>query len=152
MPNVFNLLAGELRNEHERDGWRTRSTRVASEIGGSEIGGSVYDIPAGEHTFPYHYHHGVEEWLVVIDGAPEVRTPEGTRALRPGDVVCFPAGEAGAHTVAGPGRILILSNADSPTTVAVYPDSDKLGTRPQLAGDRLDFRRSDAVDYWEGER
>jgi hypothetical protein len=35
--------------------------------------------------------------------------------------------------------------------VSVYPDSDKLGTRPEELGDRLNFRRADAVDYWEGE-
>jgi hypothetical protein len=34
----------------------------------------------------------------------------------------------------------------------VYPDSDKLGVRPPAGGpDRLDFRRRDAVDYWDGE-
>jgi hypothetical protein len=40
--------------------------------------------------------------------------------------------------------------------VVVYPDSDKLGTRPGPRGthraDNLDFRRSDAVDYWDGEQ
>ena len=36
----------------------------------------------------------------------------------------------------------------------VYPDSDKIGTRPTMdfgADDRLNFVRTDAVDYWEGE-
>jgi uncharacterized cupin superfamily protein len=37
----------------------------------------------------------------------------------------------------------------------VYPDSDKIGTRPGRTGvpglDDLDFRRQDAVDYWYGE-
>lgn len=150
MPPVYNLVSGALVNERDRDGWRTRSTRVASEIGATSIGGSVYDIPAGERTFPYHYHHGAEEWLVVLEGAPEVRTPSGTRTLAPGDVACFPSGPDGAHVVTGPGRVLILSNAD-PTTVAVYPDSDKLGTRPRDDHDRLDFRRASSVDYWDGE-
>jgi len=151
MKSVYNLVSGRLAHEHDRDGWRTRSTRVASEIGATSIGGSVYDIPAGERTFPYHYHHGSEEWLVVLEGAPEVRTPSGRRTLAPGDVVCFPPGPDGAHAVTGPGRVLILSNADS-TTVAVYPDSDKLGTRPRDDHDRLDFRRASSVDYWDGEK
>jgi uncharacterized cupin superfamily protein len=152
MKSVYNLLGGELSNEHDREGWRTRSTRAASEIGASAIGGSVYDIPAGERTFPYHYHHGAEEWLIVLGGTPELRTPSGTRPLKAGDVVCFPSGADGAHLISGPGRVLILSNADT-TTVAVYPDSDKLGTRPRNDhDDRLDFRRADAVDYWDGEQ
>ena len=49
--------------------------------------------------------------------------------------------------------MLILSANRGPAVV-VYPDSDKLGTRPtpELEDpDRLNFRRSDAVGYWEGE-
>ena len=39
-----------------------------------------------------------EEWLVVVAATPTLRTPEGERALRDGDVVGFAEGEAGAHT------------------------------------------------------
>ena len=88
--------------------------------------------------------------LLVIAGGPTLRTPDGERRLGPGDTVCFPAGAAGAHSVRGPGRVLILSANRSPS-ISVYPDSDKLGTRPAVEDDRLNFRRADAVDYWEGE-
>jgi hypothetical protein len=34
----------------------------------------------------------------------------------------------------------------------VYPGSDKVGVRPPGGGpDRLNFRRGEAVDYWDGE-
>ncbi|MGI9185857.1 MAG: hypothetical protein ACR2GZ_13020 [Solirubrobacteraceae bacterium] len=40
----------------------------------------------------------------------------------------------------------------NPVSMVVYPDSDKLGLRPPAApDDRLNFRRGDAVDYWDGE-
>jgi hypothetical protein len=47
---------------------------------------------------------------------------------------------------------LILS-ANREPSISVYPDSDKLGTRPGAGGDTDDrtFRRVDAVDYWDGE-
>ena len=35
--------------------------------------------------------------------------------------------------------------------VPVYPDSDKIGAPTRPATDRLNFVRTDAVDYWEGE-
>ena len=54
--------------------------------------------------FPYHFHHGMEEWLLVVDGTPTLRTPDGERELRRGDVVCFPPGPDGAHQVRGPGH------------------------------------------------
>jgi uncharacterized cupin superfamily protein len=85
----------------------------------------------------------------VVDGAPTLRTPDGERTLRKGDLLCFPSGPAGAHALRGPGRVLIFS-ANAQHSVVAYPDSDKLGTR----GDRADahnFRRADAVDYWYGE-
>jgi hypothetical protein len=33
----------------------------------------------------------------------------------------------------------------------VYPDSDKVGVRAVGDEEPLNFRRGDAVDYWEGE-
>ena len=87
----------------------------------------------------------------MVDGTPSVRTPDGARTLAPGDVVCFPQGAVGAHAVTGPGRILMLSNGTSPV-ISVYPDSEKVGTRPAERSDNLNFRRGDAVDYWDGEQ
>jgi uncharacterized cupin superfamily protein len=147
---VVNLARVEVEGEWERPGFAGRVTRVGDRLGSSQIGGSVYELGDGETAWPYHYHHGVEEWLIVVEGAPTVRTPEGERSLRAGDVVCFPPGPVGAHSMRGPGRVLVLSANRSPS-IAVYPDSDKLGTRPADDADRLDFRRGDAVDYWEGE-
>lgn len=144
------MFSGELPDESERNGFRWRGRRVGDEIGSDRIGGSVYELDEGERTFPYHFHYGIEEWLVVLDGEPQLRTPAGERRLRRGDVVCFPDGPDGAHAVRGPGRVLILSANRTPS-ISVYPDSDKLGARPGNDADRLNFRRGDAVDYWDGE-
>jgi uncharacterized cupin superfamily protein len=152
----FNILTGELDAESTRDGFRWRGTRVGDRLGSQRIGASIYELEDGQRTFPYHYHHGVEEWLYVIAGTPTLRAPSGERALREGDIVCFRAGPDGAHTIAGPGRIMLVS-ANRQPSISVYPDSEKIGTRPGATGsshndgDRLDFRRRDAVSYWEGE-
>jgi uncharacterized cupin superfamily protein len=120
----------------------------ASERTGDElIGATLYEFEPGNQLWPYHFHVGNEEWIVVVSGTPTLRTPEGERELRPGDVVAFAQGEAGAHTFYNrggePARILFFSTLRH--GFVVYPDSDKLG-----AGG-LYFKRSDAVDYWEGE-
>lgn len=148
----FNLLTGELETSHDRDGYSWRGTRVGDRLGSAVIGGTLYEVEDGQLTFPYHYHHGVEEWLYVLSGTPTVRTPDGERALRAGDVICFRADETGAHSVRGPGRFLMLS-ANREPSISVYPDSGKFGSRPgaHAPADRLNFRRGDAVDYWEGE-
>lgn len=147
----LNLSADEPDVDHVRDGFTWRAIRVGDKLGGERIGGTLYELPEGQRTWPYHYHHGVEEWLYVVAGTPTVRTPAGERTLRAGDTLCFPADAQGAHAVTGPGKVLILS-ANRQPSVAVYPDSDKLGTRPgTTAADDLNFRRQDAIGYWEGE-
>ena len=151
----FNVISGELPIQQDRSGyaWRGRS-RVTRELGLRDLGASVYELGADDSTFPYHYHHGVEEWVYVIAGRPTLRDAAGERLLEPGDLVSFPDGPEGAHTVRGPGRILMFSGmpAAAAASVSLYPDSDKLGVRPRGGGpNRLVFRRGDAVDYWDGE-
>ena len=73
-----------------------------------------------------------------------------------GDLVCFPAGPAGAHKLtnrsAAVARTLMFSSAREPAVV-VYPDSDKIGVWPGTDADSIMVSRADgAVDYWEGER
>jgi uncharacterized cupin superfamily protein len=148
---IVNILSTELEPGRDRPGFRCPATRVGDRIGGRRIGATLYELEDGERVCPYHFHHGIEEWLYVVAGKPSVRTPSGERTLRPGDALSFPAGPEGAHDVRGPGRVLILS-ANREPSISVYPDSDKLGSRPGDDGsDHLNFRRRDAVDYWEGE-
>jgi uncharacterized cupin superfamily protein len=141
-----NVFSPEYDQSSEREGYRWRGARLGQQLGAEKIGASLYELADGERTFPYHHHHGMEEWLVVLAGAPTARTPEGERALARGHVLCFPAGPAGAHQVRGPGTVLILSASRAPETVE-YPDSGKVGARPP----GKIFRVADAVDYWEGE-
>ena len=121
----------------------------ASERAGDElIGATLYEVEPGNQLWPYHFHVGNEEWAVVVAGTPTLRTPEGERELRPGDVAVFPQGEDGAHTFSNrgrePARIIVFSTLRRGHVA--YPDSGKVG-----AGGRY-FRVADAVDYWEGER
>lgn len=141
-----NIFSPELDHSSERDGYRWRGARIGRQLASAKIGASLYELPAGERTYPYHFHHGMEEWLLVVEGTPTLRGPGGERELRSGDVVCFVTGPEGGHQVSGPGTVLILSASRKPETVE-YPDSGKVGATPPGKIFRLD----DAVDYWEGE-
>jgi uncharacterized cupin superfamily protein len=157
MPNVF---TSDFDERSEREGFSWQGTSVGASAGSERLGASVYELPPGETTYPYHYHLGNEELLVVLRGRPHLRATEGWRVLEEGDVVAFPIGERGAHQIAnrtdGPVRLLMISEMRSPEVV-VYPDSGKVGPREHApgsgrAGLRLNFLTPDAVDYWEGER
>ena len=128
---------------------RARVLDLTGRLGASVIGATVWEAQAGDKLGPYHFHHGVEEWLYVVSGAPLLRDPDGLGALEPGELVAFPSGPAGAHTVHGPGRVVIFSAGDrgwGEAFVSVYPDSDKIAAAPGVM-----FRRSDAIDTWLGE-
>jgi uncharacterized cupin superfamily protein len=129
--------------------------------GGERIGCSLYEIPAGRRSWPYHYHTGNEEALFVLDGRGTLRLDDEAVSLEPGDYVAFPADERGAHRVVndseGALRYLMASTMDDPE-VTVYPDSEKIGvfvgTAPGGEGERClheYYRTEDAVDYWTGE-
>lgn len=155
MPEVFNLYtADEWDRTEERSGWRSKDAWVGRRIGAELIGGSMYELEPGHRLWPYHTHHANEEWLLVVRGAPTLRTPEGERSLREGDVVAFPRGERGLHQVSNqtdaPIRVLMLSTMIGPELVE-YPDSGKVGAR-SANGERLFMGRlGPTLDYWEGE-
>jgi uncharacterized cupin superfamily protein len=155
---IYNLFHGELdelSEGGEPPGYELgRAVRVGRKIGAAQLGLSVYELPPGQAICPYHFEWTDEEWLIVLDGRPTLRTPEGERTLEPGDTVCFPAGPEGAHHVrnagdAGDVRVAILSTKN-PFGIAEYPDSDKVGV--WAGGQHYMLRRSDQLDYWDGER
>ena len=119
---------------------------------------SLWEVPPGEAAYPYHHHLTEEELLVVLDGRPSLRTPNGWRELAEGEVVAFPRGEGGAHQLANRTsetiRFLAISTSGEPDIV-IYPDSGKLGANerlPEGGGLRAMFRMADTVDYHEGEQ
>jgi mannose-6-phosphate isomerase-like protein (cupin superfamily) len=117
----------------ERPGFSWRRKRVA----GEHLGASLYELPPGESTFPYHYELGNDELLVVVAGTPTLRTPAGERRLATGECVLFPSGPEGAHQLRNdeeePARVLLVSNFALPRA-AVQVDSG--GHRP-LSGSAL---------------
>jgi uncharacterized cupin superfamily protein len=126
---------------------------VAEALGSTETAMFVYDVDPGEGSSPYHYEY-VEEWLLVVEGSVLVRTPDGEVTLDRGDIVCFPAGPAGAHKVMNRSdsraRTLVFSSSRLPA-VSVYPDSNKIGVWPGNEADDLIFRRDSAVAWADGE-
>jgi uncharacterized cupin superfamily protein len=151
----FNVFAPDFTYDDGRPaGYRAGTARFGPLIGASRIAGTVYELPPGESTWPYHYEYGAEEWLLVLDGNPTLRHPGGEDELDPGDLVCCPDGPDGAHKVTNHGeatvRLIILSTFDRPA-VAVFPDSDKLGVWPDGEEDILIVGRDSGVDYWTGE-
>ena len=153
MPNLYEpSFEGR---EDAPEGFRARRAWLAREAGSQRLGLSLWELPPGEAAYPYHYHLGDEELLIVLDGAGRLRTPEGWRDLVRGEVFSFLPGEAGAHQLVATGkqplRFLAFSTAGDPD-ITHYPDSGKLAASVRRPGGfRAVFRAADEADYYEGE-
>jgi uncharacterized cupin superfamily protein len=145
----LNLRDWPVEQRDAAPGFEYRGVSVRETLGGEKVGCTLYELDPGTQLWPYHFHWNNEEWLLVVAGTPTLRTPDGERELRAGDLVSFPEGEAGAHTLYNRGdepvRLAIFGTRNQGS--AEYPDSGKVGTGPPW--DRLYFRREDAVPYWD---
>jgi uncharacterized cupin superfamily protein len=145
-----------------------RGQRVGAAAGAQELGAALYELDPGAAVSPYHLHHANEEMLVVLEGRPLVRTPDGARRLEPGAVLAFVRGRDGAHRVANPPdaqetvRILLISTMNLPdvaehvTTGTVLALTGPAEGRAWAAGSDADFlalyQRSMALDAEEDQR
>ena len=135
---------------------RIRMMHVGRRLGSELLGATVFEIEPGLPGL-YHFHHGNEEWALVLDGTLTVRTPEGERELRRGEVAVFRRGPEGAHALGNKSdsscRVAVLSSMREPDVIA-YPDAAVVGA---IAGDaptagrdapfEAFFRAADALDY-----
>jgi uncharacterized cupin superfamily protein len=158
---MANLLDPEFDEESSRSGFSWKRARLGRQAGGERLGASLFELPPGQASFPYHAHFANEEMLIVVAGRPSLRGDEGWRELSPGEVVSFRVGRGGAHQIANrsgePVRVLLISEMNAPE-LSFYPDSNKIlaGTRPPGGEEGDDdifeaFDLADAADYWQGE-
>ncbi|WP_317995374.1 cupin domain-containing protein [Vulcanimicrobium alpinum] len=152
------LLAARI-NADELDPRRTSSdfapyTAAVAEVGrllgAKKLGYALGVLRRGDHYAPMHWHTREEELFVVLRGTPTLRTPHGTFALRPHDIVAFPTGAHGAHRLWNEADedalVLMIANTDR-GDVCYYPDSRKVLV--ESTGTLV--RSEPELDYFEGE-
>ena len=113
----------------------------------------VCEIPPGKSAYPYHYHLKNEETFFILKGEGLLRSAEGERTVKPGDLLFFPAGEKGAHKLTNTSETEMLIYIDFDIVhdldVTMYPDSGKIGIWG-MDTNKI-YRLGDDVDYSEGE-
>jgi uncharacterized cupin superfamily protein len=152
---VVNLLTLELEEAYgpPPPGHDFRARSVSREVGATRTGLGVYEVAPGQKTWPYHFELAEEEWLIVLAGELVLRTPEGERTLRAGDVACFPPGADGAHSVrnAGtePARYAMPSATLGFADGCIYPDAGSFVLRGP--GFQHRGRLGAELGYWEAQ-
>jgi uncharacterized cupin superfamily protein len=153
---VPNLNDPDFNDVRDHPGYRARRAKMGFQGGAVKTGLSYWEVDPGEAAYPYHMHLTEEEIVVVLEGTPSLRTPDGWRELSQGEVIVFAVGQEGAHQIVNKTeqtiRFLSFSNSGAPEIV-VQLDAGKVGAfeRPVDGGGMsLWFREDDAVEYFEG--
>jgi uncharacterized cupin superfamily protein len=139
------------------EGFRAERALLGRQMGAVRLGLSLWELPPGEAAYPYHFHLVDEELLVVLEGTPTLRTPEGWRELAAGDVESFPTGEGGAHQLVNWSEQRVRFLAFSPSgdvDVVIYPDSRKIAAAERRP-DGFSLRAvmpQESAGYWLDER
>jgi uncharacterized cupin superfamily protein len=155
--SVVNINTSEFDEPRDHDGFRARRARLGYQLGTALLGLSLWELPAGEAAYPFHFHLVEEELVIVLEGRPSLRTSTGWRLLSEGEAVSFPRGEAGAHQLVNrTGTVVrfLAVSTNGTADIVHYPDSGKIGIaerRPDGGGLHAFFRTDSAVDYWDGE-
>ena len=113
---------------------------------------SLYEIPPGKAAYPYHWHTQNEELFYILSGCGTLKTPQGERDVRAGDVLFFPANEHGAHKLRNTGEaplVYLDFGTSHEIDVALYPDSGKIGVWGR--GVNQVYKTETRVGYYEGE-
>ena len=154
----MNIYESEWDAERAPRGVNERLAHIGRRLGGELLGATMFEVEPGWASL-YHLHYANEEWLLVLDGTPTVRTSEGERELRAGDVAVFRRGQAGAHQISNrsdaPARFVVFSSMLDPDVVE-QPDAGTVGvfaggvpTAGRDAALELFFPRDAAIGYFE---
>jgi uncharacterized cupin superfamily protein len=110
--------------ELEESGEGVRGKRLRR-TDGYPLAAAVWELAPGSDGVDYHFHHGTEELLIVLRGRPTLRTADGERQLEEGEVVHFPPGPQGAHTVVNRTDAdvrYVMVGAHASPDIIEYPD------------------------------
>lgn len=148
-------------NEYEHEHTTFRRKQLGQHAEGDDLGCSMYELPPGKSSWPYHYHAANEEAMYVLEGTGSLRLDGETHTIHEGHYIAFPDDATGAHKVINdseePLRYLLFSTMNEPD-VAIYPDSEKFGVfvgAPPGSPDEQSlegyYEIDSDVDYWKGE-
>jgi uncharacterized cupin superfamily protein len=153
-----NVYGNEWDVERTPLGVNERLAHIGRRLGGELLGATMFEVEPGWASL-YHLHHANEELLLVVEGAPTIRTPAGERELRAGDMALFRRGASGTHAIANrsdaPVRFIVFSSMIDPDVVE-QPDAGTVGvfvggvpTAGRDAAIELFFPRDASIGYFD---
>lgn len=152
MATIFSLKEIEFKTKSttlEMFSWAS-SPRLAQLAGSKQLQFDVRSLNPGKFSFPYHFHRVAEELFVILEGEAVLRSPEGFKTVRKGDILFFEPGLSGAHQLYNAGDepcVYLDLRTATGVDVCEYPDSGKINILPY----QEIYQTKDQVEYFEGE-
>lgn len=120
--------------------------RLGPSAGLADFGVSLVRLEPGAWSSQRHWHHGEDEFLVMLSGEAVLVDDDGPQSLRAGDCAAFPKGDGNGHHLRNESGadcvFLVVGGGESQG--GVYSDIDMLFT----ADGR--YVRKDGTDYGAG--
>ena len=115
---------------------------------------SIYEIPPGKSNYQYHYHERNYELFYILSGNGLLKTPDGDKRIKAGDIIFCPPSKNAAHKISNPSVTETLKYLDFDVLyfpeIMHYPDTQKIGIFLSEE-DKQFFLDKDNVEYYEGE-
>jgi len=113
----LNLYDKDWDVERSFGGARMRMMHVGRPLGGELLGATVFELEAGVPGI-YHFHHGNEEWALVLDGTLtiDLGDPPVRHEVGRGGVVVVESGTALQLRNAGDGELVLFIYGAPPQT------------------------------------
>jgi uncharacterized cupin superfamily protein len=136
-----------------------RARPLGRNAGAGKLGCTLYELPPGKRSFPFHYHLANEEAIYILDGEATLRLGDREIAVHAGDYIALRVGPDHAHQLINNSgsaiHYLCMSTLQYPE-IAMYPDSRKFGaismsTEPGGAPFRQLHRLGESLPYYDGE-
>lgn len=100
--------------------------------GGHPFEVEIHRLPPGKINFPLHEHSAQWEAYYILSGHGQVRGAKGQEAVRAGDYLSFPPGDAHQLINDSMEELTFMVIADQPQADAIhYPESGKWLLKPQ---------------------
>ena len=144
---------------HERElgrGFFDRNRHLTYAAVGEDyhVGILIEAPPPGMRGAPRHYHMLEEEHALILEGQVTLLLGDERHEMKPGDYVCFPAGQKVGHSFmnsgTGPCSYLMIGERNR-NDVQVFTDSNKMDVRA-LGSENTIFDMSAVRDYLDGEK
>lgn len=121
-------IQGEPTNYGEGNAWTLKP--VVSWADADKCIASFVEIPPKSYSYGYHYHDNNEEIFYIISGTGSLRTYQGDKPVKAGDMLCFPTGEKGGHVLTNvsdtdPLVYIDFSTRSGAIEIATLPDEGK---------------------------